>query len=54
MEAIEFQTTIKNGIVHIPKKYQALQKTANATIIIMYDKRKKMYLIRHKYMHLVS
>jgi phosphoglycerate dehydrogenase-like enzyme len=41
MQAVEFQTTITDGIVQIPKKYKELQKTSNATIIVMYQNEKK-------------
>ena len=37
MQAVEFQTTIVDGIVQIPKKYKELQQTSNATIIVMYQ-----------------
>ncbi len=40
MQAVEFQATIKNGIVHIPKKYQELQNKSNATFVVMYQKKK--------------
>ena len=38
MYAIEFETTIKNGIVHIPKEYKDLQeKQEEVRFLIMYD-----------------
>ena len=37
MQAVEFQTTIVDGMVQIPKKYKALQHTSNATVIVMYQ-----------------
>jgi len=37
MQAIEFETNIENGIVHVPKEYQSLQKASKARIIILVD-----------------
>ena len=37
MYAVEFQTAIENGIVHIPKKYKEIQDTKKATIVVMYE-----------------
>jgi hypothetical protein len=37
MYAIEFDASIKDGIVHIPEKYQELQNKKSARFIIMYD-----------------
>jgi hypothetical protein len=37
MYAIEFETTINNGIVKVPQKYTALQKSNKAKIIILVD-----------------
>ena len=37
MFAIEFETTIDNGIVHIPKIYKNLQKSNKAKVIVMID-----------------
>lgn len=37
MQAIEFDTTITNGIVRIPKKYHELQKISKATVVVMYE-----------------
>ena len=37
MYAIEFETSIDEGIVHIPKKYKALQKSKKAKVIVMID-----------------
>jgi len=37
MYAVEFQAPIKNGIVHIPKKYQEIQDNKKATFIVMYN-----------------
>ena len=37
MQAVEFEATIENGVVHIPKKYKALQQNIKATFVIMYD-----------------
>ena len=36
MYAVEFNTHIENGIVHIPKKYSNLQQV-NAKITVMID-----------------
>ena len=40
MQAVEFEATIENGIVHIPKKYKALQHNIKATFVVMYDSMK--------------
>ena len=40
MEAVEFEATIENGIVQIPKKYKALQNNIKATFVVMYDNMK--------------
>lgn len=37
MYAIEFETSIDNGIVHIPEIYKALQKSKKAKVIVMID-----------------
>jgi len=37
MQAVEFEATIENGIVHIPKKFKALQHSVKATFVVMYD-----------------
>jgi len=37
MYAVEFQATIENGIVHIPKKYEDLQEKREVRFLIMYD-----------------
>jgi hypothetical protein len=37
MYAIEFETSIDDGIVHIPEKYKALQKIKKAKVIVMID-----------------
>ena len=37
MYAVEFETTIKNGIVHIPKEYKDLQEKQEVRFLIMYD-----------------
>jgi len=36
MYAVEFEAPIKNGIVHIPQKYQELQQTPKARFVVMY------------------
>ncbi len=36
MYAVEFDATIKNGIVYIPEKYQELRNQKTARFIIMY------------------
>ncbi len=38
MHIVEFEASIENGIVHIPKKYQELYKTKKAKFIVIYDK----------------
>ena len=40
MQAVEFEATIENGMVQIPKKYQALQNNIKATFVVMYDNMK--------------
>ncbi len=37
MYAVEFETRIDNGIVHIPEQYKALQNSKKAKIIVMID-----------------
>jgi hypothetical protein len=37
MQAIEFEATIENGIVQIPKQYKALQQNIKATFVVMYE-----------------
>ena len=37
MYAVEFQASIKDGIVHIPKEYQDIQNSMKATFVVMYD-----------------
>jgi hypothetical protein len=37
MYAIEFETTINNGIVQVPQKYTTLQKSSKAKVIILVD-----------------
>jgi len=37
MYAVEFQATIENGIVHIPKEYKDLQEKRKVRFFIMYD-----------------
>jgi len=37
MQAVEFEATIENGVVHIPKQYKALQKNIKATFVVMYE-----------------
>lgn len=37
MYTVEFETTIDNGIVHIPEIYTKLQKSKKAKIIVMID-----------------
>jgi hypothetical protein len=37
MYAVEFQAPIENGIVHIPKQYQEIQDTKQATFVVMYE-----------------
>jgi hypothetical protein len=42
MQAVEFEATIQNGIVHIPKQYKALQQQTKATFIVMYEPKKTL------------
>jgi len=37
MYAVEFQATIENGIVHIPKEYKDLQEKRKVKFFIIYD-----------------
>ncbi len=37
MQAVEFEATITNGVLHIPKQYKELQKNIKATFVVMYD-----------------
>ncbi|MDD5114479.1 MAG: hypothetical protein PHC94_10715 [Methylobacter sp.] len=37
MVAIEFETSIDNGIIHIPETYKELQKNKKAKVIILID-----------------
>jgi len=37
MYAVEFQASIENGVVHIPKRYENLQQNRRATFIVMYE-----------------
>jgi hypothetical protein len=41
MYAVEFQATIKNGIVRIPKEYKDLQEKREVRFFIMYDSNDK-------------
>jgi hypothetical protein len=54
-KTIEFQASIQNGIVHIPKKYNYLQQQKQANFVVSYgyaeqktdleDKKQKMQAI---------
>jgi len=37
MQAVEFETSIQNGIVYIPEEYKDLQYKKKVKFIIMYD-----------------
>ncbi len=37
MQAVEFEATITDGVVHIPKEYKALQNNVKATFVVMYE-----------------
>ena len=37
MYTVEFETRIDNGVVHIPKRFKALQNSGKAKIIVMVD-----------------
>jgi hypothetical protein len=37
MYAVEFQASIENGVVHIPKEYKDLLSNTKATFVAMYD-----------------
>jgi hypothetical protein len=41
MYAVEFQATIENGIVRIPKEYKDLQEKREVRFFIMYDSNDK-------------
>jgi hypothetical protein len=43
MEAIEFKSKIKNGIIRIPEKYK--QKTGNTVKVIVITEKKQIGLI---------
>ena len=45
MYAVEFQTTIENGIVHIPEEYKDLQDKKDVKFVIMYDNSDSSYPI---------
>jgi hypothetical protein len=57
MYAVEFQATIENGIVHIPKKYKDLQKKRGVRFFVMYDdnnEHKTIIKKREKKMNAIS
>ena len=37
MYAVEFQASIENGVVHIPKEHKDLLSNTEATFVAMYD-----------------
>ena len=37
MYAVEFQASIENGVVHIPKEYKDLLSNTEATFVAMYN-----------------
>jgi hypothetical protein len=37
MYAVEFQASIKNGMIQIPKKYQKIVNNRRVKLIMMYD-----------------
>ena len=37
MYAVEFEAPIENGVVHIPQRYQDLQKNIKAKFVVMYS-----------------
>jgi hypothetical protein len=41
MYVVEFQATIENGIVRIPKEYKDLQEKREVRFFIMYDSNDK-------------
>ena len=57
MYAVDFEATIENGIVHIPKKYKDLQDKRKVRFVIMYDnsdKKKTDITKREKKMSAIS
>jgi len=56
MYAVEFQATIENGIVHIPKEYKDLQEKRKVRFFIIYDDSDKRTNIekRKKKMNAIS
>jgi len=46
MYAVEFKASIKNGVVHIPKKYKELQQDIDANFIVMYDRTTDKQLVQ--------
>ena len=42
MYTVEFETKIDNGIVHIPARYEKLQNSNHAKIIIMVDDKREI------------
>ena len=37
MYVVEFEAPIENGVVHIPQRYQDLQKNIKAKFVVMYS-----------------
>jgi hypothetical protein len=37
MYAVEFEASVENGIVHIPKQYQELQQNPKVRFVAMYE-----------------
>jgi len=37
MYAVEFESSIKDGVIHIPKEYKELQQRSEVKLVIMYD-----------------
>jgi len=42
MYAVEFETKIQNGIVHIPQEYKDLIESTSARFVVMYDHNDKI------------
>ncbi len=54
MQAVEFETDIKNGIVRIPKEYKELQYKKNVKLLIVYVDNKNKNSFKRKKMSAIS
>jgi hypothetical protein len=37
MHAVEFESSIKNGLIQIPQNYKNLQEVSSVRLVVMYD-----------------